>query len=48
MNVELATLAPLVWALGGFVAVLVLTRDRHVSVEGPIRIETTKPVRPAA
>jgi len=50
MNVELASLAPLVWGLGGLVAVLVLVRDRHASWEGPIRIETTgpKPLRPAA
>src|SRR5207245_4874968 len=50
MNVELALLAPLVWGLGGLVAVLVLVRDRHASWEGPIRIETTgpKPLRPAA
>jgi len=50
MSVELASLAPLLWALGGLVAVYVLTRDRHASSEGPIRIETTgpKPLRPAA
>jgi len=50
MNVELASLAPLVWGLGGLVAVLVLARDRHASSEGPTRIETTgpKPLRPAA
>jgi hypothetical protein len=50
MNVELAVLAPLVWGLGGLVAVLVLVRDRHASSEGPIRIEATgpKPLRPAA
>src|SRR5438132_1547004 len=50
MNVELALVAPLVWGLGGLVAVLVLVRDRHASWEGPIRIETTepKPLRPAA
>ena len=50
MNVELAMLAPLVWGLGGLVAVLVLVRDRHASREGPIRTETTgpKPLRPAA
>jgi len=50
MNVEFALLAPLVWGLGGLVAVLVLVRDRHASWEGPIRIETTgpKPLRPAA
>jgi len=50
MNVELAMLAPLVWGLGGLVAVLVLVRDRHASSEGPFRIETTgsKPLRPAA
>ena len=50
MNVELASLAPLVWELGGLVAVLVLVRDRHASREGPIRTETTgpKPLRPAA
>ena len=50
MNVELALLAPLVWALGGLVALLLLARDRHASAEGPIRIEVTapKPLRPAA
>ena len=50
MSVELASLAPLLWALGGLVAVYVLTRDRHASSEGPIRIETTgpRPLRPAA
>jgi hypothetical protein len=50
MNVELALLAPLVWGLGGLVAVLVLVRDRHASWEGPIRIETSgpAPLRPAA
>jgi len=50
MNVELASLAPLVWGLGGLVAVLVLARDRHASLEGPVRIETTppEPLRPAA
>jgi len=50
MNVELASLAPLVWGLGGLVAVLVLARDRHASSEGPVRIETTppEPLRPAA
>ena len=50
MSVELASLAPLVWALGGLVAVLVLARDPHASSEGPIRIETRprKRLRPAA
>jgi len=50
MNVELASLAPLLWGLGGLVAVLVLARDRHASSEGPTRVETTgpKPLRPAA
>jgi len=48
MNVELAMLAPLVWGFGGLIAVLVLVRDRHASSEGPIRIETAKPLRPAA
>ncbi len=50
MNVELALLAPLVWALGGLVAVLVLARDPHASSEGPIRIEASapNPLRPAA
>ena len=45
---ELATLAPFLWALGGLLAVILLTRDPHVSAEGPIRIETTRPFRPAA
>jgi hypothetical protein len=48
MSMELAMLAPLVWGLGGLVTVLVLTRDRHVVSEGPIRIDTTRPLRPAA
>ena len=50
MNVELALLAPLVWGLGGLVAVLVLARDPHAASEGPIRIEprSRKPLRPAA
>ena len=50
MNVELAVLAPLLWGLGGLVAVLVLARDPHASLEGPTRIETRahKPLRPAA
>ena len=50
MNVELVSLAPLLWGLGGLVAVLVLVRDRHASSEGPTRIETTGPkrLRPAA
>ena len=49
-EIELAALAPLVWALGGLVAVLVLARDPHASSEGPTRIETIgpKPLRPAA
>ena len=48
MNVDLAMLAPLVWGLGGLVALLVLVRDRHAASEGPVRIEVTRPVRPAA
>ena len=45
---ELAALVPFVWGIGGLVAVLFLTHDRHASAEGPIRIEATKPLRPAA